>query len=634
MYSVSSEYLLQLENNVHRHRLSGAIGSVPISDDNVVEGSLSIHRQCSEPSIIKIGGVYTSELRGKFINVNIGKGEWVGKTITFSEGLHISSLNEYEYVPLGTFKIAEATHSLEGVSIVAYDNMILFDDIVNFTTTVGTPYELLSYICSSCNVTLGLSQAQIESFPNGTETLTIHGNNDIKTYRDLLSWISQTLCSFATINRNGALILVRYSNNPIYSIDEYNRFNDCSFSDYSTRYTGMGVVRIDAQDYKYYSVYPDNALAYDLGENPLVQDKYHIVQNIINEFSLLNLTPFSARILSGACFDLGDCIGFTGGLAGNIKCAIMDIDYTYNGGIKFEGYGDNPNLINAKSSTDNRLNGLASRSASATPVFFSFLNASQINIVDSGTASVANFHIVATDPTWFTLTIELKANISTVETSTSTAYTENDMVATATININGQDETYHPIITETDGTRLLHINHAFRQGAGAVIINVTLTCQGGSINIPIGCAKAYILGINLEDLELDSIHLVTSPTKTTYFVGEQLDLDGTVIGAVYNDGTSTVITDLCTFSPADGDILNEEGEQAVIATYEEGTDVYTVDIPIEVIHRDSLDYLIYTEEPTRYVVTNINVTAIQRDSVNSLEIESEYNQKSTTLDMQ
>jgi Bacterial Ig-like domain (group 3). len=135
-------------------------------------------------------------------------------------------------------------------------------------------------------------------------------------------------------------------------------------------------------------------------------------------------------------------------------------------------------------------------------------------------------------------------------------------------------------------------------------------------------------------LELDSIHLVVSPTKTTYFVGEQLDLDGTVIGAVYNDGTSTVITDLCTFSPADGDILNEEGEQAVIATYEEGTDVYTVDIPIEVIHRDSLDYLIYTEEPTRYVVTNINVTAIQRDSVNSLEIESEYNQKSTTLNMQ
>lgn len=55
--------------------------------------------------------------------------------------------------------------------------------------------------------------------------------------------------------------------------------------------------------------------------------------------------------------------------------------------------------------------------------------------------------------------------------------------------------------------------------------------------------------------ELASIAVTTPPTVTEYDEGDTLDLTGMVVTATFSDGTTGVVTNDCTFSPADGDTL-------------------------------------------------------------------------------
>ncbi len=59
----------------------------------------------------------------------------------------------------------------------------------------------------------------------------------------------------------------------------------------------------------------------------------------------------------------------------------------------------------------------------------------------------------------------------------------------------------------------------------------------------------------------------TRDPEKQHFVGDQLDLTGTVITGYYKDGTQSDITDLCTYNPEEGSILTEGGEVDLTASY-------------------------------------------------------------------
>lgn len=69
---------------------------------------------------------------------------------------------------------------------------------------------------------------------------------------------------------------------------------------------------------------------------------------------------------------------------------------------------------------------------------------------------------------------------------------------------------------------------------------------------------------------LSSIAVTTQPTKTSYDVGDTLDLTGVVVTATYSDSTTADVTGSCTFSPANGATLSTEGTQTVSVSYTEG----------------------------------------------------------------
>lgn len=66
---------------------------------------------------------------------------------------------------------------------------------------------------------------------------------------------------------------------------------------------------------------------------------------------------------------------------------------------------------------------------------------------------------------------------------------------------------------------------------------------------------------------LVSIAVTTNPTKTSYAVGNALDLTGLVITATYADGSTAVVTDYCTFSVPNGGTLTQQGNRTIDVSY-------------------------------------------------------------------
>ena len=92
---------------------------------------------------------------------------------------------------------------------------------------------------------------------------------------------------------------------------------------------------------------------------------------------------------------------------------------------------------------------------------------------------------------------------------------------------------------------------------------------------------------------LNSINIKTLPSKTSYYVGDELDLNGLSLEAKYSDGTTKIIT-----SGFDCDLkeLTSTGKKTISVTYEGKTasfDVIVVEkeIPVPKVQSVSVEYI-------------------------------------------
>ena len=213
MYNVSQDYMAAIAKSARAHKLVGTVNGTSFDGGDVIKGSFQIRNQFCPATEIALGGVYVGELNLTFtrdfaLAMDI-RGSWRGKVITASIGVELADAS-FEYIPIngGSYIIESAKWTDAGIQIVAYDNMSLFDISLPATTIgSGALYDVLSFACTACGVTLGLSQAECSALPNGTETFYAYPENAMVTYRDMISELAEACCCFATINRSGELIL-------------------------------------------------------------------------------------------------------------------------------------------------------------------------------------------------------------------------------------------------------------------------------------------------------------------------------------------------------------------------------------------------------------------------------------------
>ena len=81
---------------------------------------------------------------------------------------------------------------------------------------------------------------------------------------------------------------------------------------------------------------------------------------------------------------------------------------------------------------------------------------------------------------------------------------------------------------------------------------------------------------------IESLEITTSPIKTRYVVGEQLDLTGIIVTAIYKNGQQVNVTNDCTFSPANGATL-ASANKTIVASWNFGRKTYTASLLIDVV---------------------------------------------------
>ena len=384
MYSVSEAYIEQMMKRGTRRRLSGTIGSVSFSGDDVVANSFSITARATEESDTKIGGVYLGQLDITFVPSflsKVARTAYKDSIVSVSVGLLVTEEGEepdWVDVPVGVYTLQAPKISKQGVSVSGYDNMQKLDKKFSLDQVSGTPYSFLYYIATQCGVTLGQTQEEIEALPNGTEVLGIYEENDIETYRDFLYWIAQTCGCFACADRTGKIVLRKFGVPNDVEFDEDHRDADVVFSGYTTKWTGISVVDMATQTTMYYGLPVDDGLTMNLGSNPLLQVGSALAlerrrRAVLNAVAEIQYTPFYVNSARDPIYDLGDEINFTGGISGNSTGCVMALGFTLTN-YNFEGYGDDPALANARSKTDKDISGLIHSTTENEVTFHNFAN--------------------------------------------------------------------------------------------------------------------------------------------------------------------------------------------------------------------------------------------------------------------
>lgn len=409
MYPVSQAYIDKISEQPKdiTRCIRGTVGGVNFTENDVIISSFSYTDKCLNSNDIKLGGVFIGEMNITFKPTfnGIPRGQWFGKTIDASIGLLVDPDNDaWEFVPLKSYVVNEANHSKNGISIKAYDAMYDFDKPINITATTGTLFDMASLACQSCGVTLGMTLEQMAALPNGLEVLSLYPNNDIETWRDLISWIATTCCGYATISRMNALVFRTWHDTPDIEMDINDRAVGGSWSDFTTYYTGLSIVNIEDETTSYYSVDPDTGLTMNLGSNPLMQygsneTKTRQRMAILNALQSFVYVPFNSSGLLDPCFDLGDVIEYTDGLAGvSSVCCIHKMEFQYAKSMKLVGFGKNPALFGAKSKTDKNIAGLLSKSSENENVTYTFTNSNELEIGEDEQTSILKIRFATINP--------------------------------------------------------------------------------------------------------------------------------------------------------------------------------------------------------------------------------------------
>lgn len=508
MYGVSQTYKDALfSTDIKERRITGLIdGTIPFDQDDILAGSFYYIEKAVGSADINLGGVFIGQEKLTFLKSfsdTIPRGSWRGREIQISIGLKIGA-NSWEDVPLKPYTIDEADHSATGMTVKAYDAMAKFDKALNVSTTAGKLYDFLALACTACGVTLGMTAAQTEALPNGNETLGIYTNNDMSTWRDLISWIAATAGGFATINRDGALEIRTFksTSTPDLTIDKYHRFTGASFSDFETYYTGLSVVDIDTGIVQYYGPEDptqDTGLTMKLGSDPLLQygteeAKTRQRRAVLNALSNFNYTPFKATSLIDPAVDLGDVISYTSGIAGTASaCCVMAINYQYGKQVQLQGYGKDPATSGAQGKTDKNINGLLSKTSENEVVIHTFMNAAEIALGEDTETDIIKLRFATINPKTVSIFHEIIVETTADQTGgTVTAevhyYLDTELIA------------FKPRTSwNNDGPHIIPLMYFLDtlEGGRQYAWEVKLKISGGTATIGRGDARALLQGQGL-----------------------------------------------------------------------------------------------------------------------------------------
>jgi hypothetical protein len=388
MIPISEAYRTKMFDQVQTHALIGTIDGIEFTDADVI--GVSYTNRCSDKKVA-LGSVNIGVLKLTFLKDLLNRGDYYGKVIELSDSLLVGYDEEedpiWEAVPIGVFYVGEATWTAEGmVDVTAYDCLSKMDIPLAMAQTSGYLYNFCMTIAQHTGTTFGMTQEECEALVNGDALISPYEDNDMTTYRDMVSKLATIVGGFARATRDGNWEIKPFDDTPVLSIGNTRRFSGAKYSDFQTRFDGLSYEDVMTTGETFYIGDPDGFVM-EIGNNPFLQYgspgvvKARVTA-IFEQVKKMKYTPFDVSMLPAFCaLDLGDVISFTNDYTGNTSTGcIMSLTWTYNKSFKVQCYGSNPNLRSGQSKSDHQSKGAASANKDGRISTYVGMNIQQFNI--------------------------------------------------------------------------------------------------------------------------------------------------------------------------------------------------------------------------------------------------------------
>lgn len=399
MIDVSNDYIQMMRGRRLSNRIEITIingeEEYNLTNDDVVKRSLSINWRSSNNRDFNLGTCYASSMSfSSFISV-IPEVEGQSVTIIMS-GFYKVGNGEQE-IPLGVFRCDSPKVQSMVTTYECTDYMLAFDQNVDSRFS-GTPYNVLTFICNRCGVSLANTAQQIGQMINSAQTVVIDPER-VLTYRDALSYISIILGGYCIIDRSGRLSVRQFHSTPDMDLPRHRR-TSTTFAGYKTIVNSVKCRFLAEQNFYPYEITDDTreGITVDLGDIPIIDDtdqtKNQILQNIFDLLKTYEYYPCEINMVSDPCIEAGDMITTKDRYGYDRNIILTSVTFAWRSESNIMSEGGNPkdkSVSTAEKKNKAEQDAIAKVSQIVTATY---VNANQITVDDSAEQEITSLRFV------------------------------------------------------------------------------------------------------------------------------------------------------------------------------------------------------------------------------------------------
>lgn len=327
--------------------ISNGVETITVRDKRVVNETLTANWRASNNQAFTLGTCYAASLN--FSSFDRMSTRVEGDFLTISPTLfYKTGENQEERMPLGIFRCDNPTAYAKTTSYECYDMMLAMDKAIT-SRTAGNAYQLLTFMCQECGVTLGNTAQEIAAMINGNITLYLDPNY-ITTHRDALAYISIILGGYAIFGRDGRLYIRQFHKTPDRTLSR-KRVTTESFAAYHSYFQGVKCRFLSEQNFFPYEKYSDtreDGVVLDLGDIPIVEGtpavKQAILDRIFDEIKDVDFTPASISMVGDPSIEPGDMITVKDRDGYDKNIILTSVTFTWRKECEIVSEGSNPKL--------------------------------------------------------------------------------------------------------------------------------------------------------------------------------------------------------------------------------------------------------------------------------------------------
>lgn len=387
MQNVDTEYRQAIRST--DRPLDEVYGTITFSDGTTLQvtpsiipsNSISLSRQCIDGDELEFGGVFMGSLD---MSIRTDKSRYAFNDARIVLFYRILANNTWKVVKLGEFTVSNPDKvDKNTVKFSADDDMRKLDKPLQSDAMSGTAWDILSLISDITDYPLSFTESDLSQFINVNNNIYIDSTSGIRTYRDALKVVCQSLGCFARDNRNGQLELCKFGTEVVRELNTGDWYRIVP-ADYICSFVGLTVTSAKGT---YVSMYSSeevgnvmeikDAPAWDYGSEAFLQQKTDRLFNLLRQ---IVYTPCEIDTFGDPSYDCGDRLKLITSSGDEIETIITSYEWKWHSGMTIESKGANPYESGVSTSDIASTRLLGKEAASSKFNYYTYLNSREISL--------------------------------------------------------------------------------------------------------------------------------------------------------------------------------------------------------------------------------------------------------------